>query len=217
MPISPNSLTTTAVLAPSGRASNSRIKVVLPAPRKPVTTVTGMRAPRGRRCRRPNGLASLPTKGSDTGLQLVHRTTKHTGVPVKDSEIHFHRVEPAGVAVDGIDDGAVVDEHVVDLAGAGRGVRHLRHEIGDFLRLVRVGDVEGAQPAIEEGAEHDLVRLPAMRLRQILPQVMRAEPAAAPREAFDRRHRAGRDRHRVLLGAVVDDPDELWPVDAVVA
>src|SRR6266404_8498361 len=60
----PNSLTTTAVLAPSGRASNSRINVVLPAPRNPVTTVTGMRAPRGRRCRRPNGLASLPAKGS---------------------------------------------------------------------------------------------------------------------------------------------------------
>ena len=121
------------------------------------------------------------------------------------------------MAVDGIDDLAVVDERVVDLAGAGRGVRHLRHKIGHLLRLVRVGDVEGAQPAVEEGAEHDLVRLPAIRLRQILPQIMRAEPAAAPREAFDRRHRAGRDRHRVLLGAVVDDPHQLRPVDPVIA
>src|SRR5438874_12906222 len=64
MPTSPNSLTTTAVLAPSGFASNSRISVVLPEPRTPVTTVTGMRAPRGRRCRRPNGLASVPANGS---------------------------------------------------------------------------------------------------------------------------------------------------------
>jgi len=43
----------------------------LAGPRNPVTTVTGMRAPRGRRCRRPNGLASLPANGSDIGIQLA--------------------------------------------------------------------------------------------------------------------------------------------------
>ena len=49
MPISPYSLTTTAVPAPSGLSSNARIRVVLPEPRKPVTATTGSRAPRARR------------------------------------------------------------------------------------------------------------------------------------------------------------------------
>ena len=53
MPTAPNSLTTTAVPAPSGVVRKRRSSVVLPAPRKPVTTVTGMRAPRSRFCRRP--------------------------------------------------------------------------------------------------------------------------------------------------------------------
>src|ERR1700686_3771576 len=59
------------------------------------------------------------------------------------SELHFEAIEAADMAVDGIDDSAVVDEHVVDLAGAGRRARHLRHEIGDLLRLVRVRQVVG--------------------------------------------------------------------------
>src|SRR5207244_3786903 len=194
--------------APSGRVSSSRISVVLPAPRKPVTTVTGMRAPRGRRCRRPNGLASLPAKGSDICRQLVQRKNAcnlslrpsrrarrallrmrsvvdgikkephpererseqskdaftliqftpvdlyyrvhrsgdraaETWVPafagttsLGTSEIHFQCIEAASMAVDGVDDGAVIDEDVVDLAGASRRIRHLRHEIGDFFRLI---------------------------------------------------------------------------------
>jgi hypothetical protein len=36
----------------------------LPEPRKPVTTVTGMRAPRTRRWRRPNGIASAVENSS---------------------------------------------------------------------------------------------------------------------------------------------------------
>ena len=54
MPVAPNSLTTTAVPAPSGVARKRLSSVVLPAPRKPVSTVTGMRAPRSRLSRRPN-------------------------------------------------------------------------------------------------------------------------------------------------------------------
>ena len=60
MPTSPNSLTTIAVLAPSGLASKARIKVVFPEPRKPVTATTGSRGPRARLWRRPNSGASLP-------------------------------------------------------------------------------------------------------------------------------------------------------------
>ena len=48
MPISPYSLTTTAVLAPSGLSSSARMSVVFPEPRKPVTAMTGSRGPRGR-------------------------------------------------------------------------------------------------------------------------------------------------------------------------
>ncbi len=55
MPSAPNSLTTTAVPAPSGVVRKLRISVVFPAPRKPVTIVTGIFAPRSRFCRRPNG------------------------------------------------------------------------------------------------------------------------------------------------------------------
>jgi hypothetical protein len=43
MPISPYSLTTTAVLAPSGLSSRARMRVVFPEPKKPVTAMTGSR------------------------------------------------------------------------------------------------------------------------------------------------------------------------------
>src|SRR5579862_315085 len=43
-PISPNSLMMTAVSASSGRRSSLFKRVVLPLPRKPVSTVTGMRS-----------------------------------------------------------------------------------------------------------------------------------------------------------------------------
>ncbi len=64
MPTLPNSLMTTAVPAPSGVARKRRTSVVLPAPRKPVTTVTGMRAPRARLSLRPNRPASREGKRS---------------------------------------------------------------------------------------------------------------------------------------------------------
>ena len=53
------------------------------------------------------------------------------------------------MAVDAEHDAAIVDEHVVDLAGAGRRVRDLRREIRDFLRLVRVRQVEGPRPPLK--------------------------------------------------------------------
>src|SRR5262245_23883445 len=43
MPSSPNSLTMIASLCPPALASRCRTKLVLPAPRKPVTIVAGMR------------------------------------------------------------------------------------------------------------------------------------------------------------------------------
>ena len=54
MPSEPNSLTISAVPLPSGVSRNRRTSVVFPAPRNPVTIVTGSRDPRSRFCRRPN-------------------------------------------------------------------------------------------------------------------------------------------------------------------
>src|SRR6202022_3398504 len=117
MPISPYSLTTTAVPAPSGFSSNARIKVVLPEPRKPVTPPPGSRGPRGRFRRRPKGSASVPAKGA----------------PGPTSEVHFKCVEPSDMTVDGINDGPLVDEHAVyldrprrrALGGGGGEIAHL--------------------------------------------------------------------------------------------
>src|SRR5215470_4161014 len=197
MPISPYSLTTTAVPAPSGLASSALIKVVLPEPRKPVTTVTGRRGPRGRLRRRPKGSASVPAKGA----------------PGPTSEVHFKRVEPSDMAVDGIDDGAFVDEHIVYLDRPGwRALGRGRDEIADLLRLVGVRRVVGAQPAIEEGPEHDAIGFPGVRLWQVFVEVVRAVAAAAALKGFERRQRASRDRHRVGLVPSIDDPHELGPV-----
>jgi hypothetical protein len=73
MPASPNSLTTTAVPAPSGVDRKCRTRVVFPAPRNPVTTVTGIRAPRSRLSRRPNGPAVEEGKSSSMGHQVAVR------------------------------------------------------------------------------------------------------------------------------------------------
>src|SRR6516164_6958919 len=172
MPISPYSLTTTAVLAPSGLSSSARIRVVLPEPRNPVTTTTGSRAPRARFCRRPKGDASLPPK--------------RVSGPV--SELHFERVEPTDMAVDRIDHLALVDEHVVDLdRPARRSRRRLGDEIPDLLRLIRVRGVVGAQPAVEIGPQDDAVGLPGVRLGQVLIEVVGAIASALAHKILQRR------------------------------
>ena len=74
MPTAPNSLTTTAVPRAFRRLRKRRTSVVLPAPRKPVTMVTGIRAPRARFCRRPNGPASREGKRCDAfGQKSISR------------------------------------------------------------------------------------------------------------------------------------------------
>ena len=123
MPISPYSLTTTAVLTPSGLPSSARINVVFPEPKKPVTAMTGSRGPRARRCRRPKSGASLPLK-SDSDLA---------------SEVHLEGIEASDVTVDGIDDLPLINKDVVYLNGpARRPLRSGRDEIADLGRLVRI-------------------------------------------------------------------------------
>ncbi len=110
------------------------------------------------------------------------------------SEIHLQRVKPAGVTVDGVNDLSLVDEHIVELHRAGGGAfRRRRHERADFLGLVGIGNIVGAQSAVEESADNDLVRLPGRRDRWIFMDIMRAEAAAAAGIGIDRRQRAGCD------------------------
>ncbi len=120
------------------------------------------------------------------------------------------------MAVDGVDDLALVDEYVVELDGPARCHRRgRRHEHADLLRLVWIGDVVGAQAAVEEGAEHDLVGLPGGRQRHVLVNVVGAE-AALRRERLVVGQGASRDRHQVVLVARVEHPDQFGPIRGVV-
>src|ERR1700719_310682 len=95
------------------------------------------------------------------------------------SEIHLEDVEPACEAVDGVDDRALIYEHVVELDRFAGGARRGRGDEGrDLPRLVGIGDVVGAQAAIEEGADNDLVGVPGGRRGRVLEDVVRAEPSA---------------------------------------
>src|SRR5207237_7707297 len=107
-------------------------------------------------------------------------------------EIHFQRVKPADDAIDRENDAAVIDEHVVDLALAVPGLWNVRHEIADFLRLVRVRHIERPETAAEERAEDDVLALPSALFGQVLPKIVRAVATAAAGESRERRHRAGR-------------------------
>src|SRR6516164_8131573 len=196
MPMLPNSLTTTAVPAPCAVARKRRTSVVFPAPRNPVTMVTGMRAPRARLSLRPNEPASREGKRSSNAppgtLPALAIMLRGLG-----SKIHFQNVEPADVAVDGVDDLALVDEYVVELNGTGRRHgRRRRDEHPHFLRLVRIGNVVGAQPPVEEGAEHDLIGLPCCRQRHVLVNVVRPKAAGGGIGSVVG-HWAGRDRNQV--------------------
>src|SRR6266508_3086030 len=260
MPTLPNSLMMTAVPSPAGLARKRRSSVVLPATRKPVTTVTGFFAQRARLSLRPKGPASREGKRSSmtlsatrprarcapsprfsnrtrvypssvtiTGRSRIYPTSAErvgvrgpcyrgasaphpTPLPVNTgrgsrptsrhaciergprSKIHLQDVEAADVAVDGVDDLALVDEHVVELDGAGRRHRRRRrHENADLLRLVGIGDVVGAQPPVEEGAEHDLIGLPGGRPRHVLVDIVRAEAALGGKRLVIGQ-RASRDR-----------------------
>src|SRR5215510_2908998 len=181
IPTAPYSLMMTAVARPSGVARKRRTSVVLPAPRKPVTIVTGMRAPRARFCRRPNGPRSREGNRSSAVMMRsgpvarierseIRVLEARQGGPAfrfaqcglrrkpGSSKIHLQDVEPAREAVDRVDDFALVDEHVVELDRVHLGhARGRWHEGGDLSRLVRIGKVVGAQAAVEERADDNLL------------------------------------------------------------
>ncbi len=73
IPSDPNSLTMSAVPLPSVVSRNRRTSVVFPAPRKPVTIVTGSREPRSRFCRRPN----LPAACEGNRSRMVSVILRH--------------------------------------------------------------------------------------------------------------------------------------------
>ena len=120
------------------------------------------------RCR--TGTPVVSSVSNRGPASAVHRCALHR---VRDtrtiSEIHLQDVEPAGEAIDRVDDLALVHEHVVELdRGIFRQRRPRRNEGRDLLRLVGVGDVVGAQAAVEERADYDLVGLPRCRPRRVL-------------------------------------------------
>src|SRR5689334_22067524 len=184
MPISPYSLTTTAVFAPSGLSSSARIRVVFPEPKKPVTAMTGSRGPRARRCRRPKSGASFPPNSASGPA----------------SEVHFEGIEASDMPIDGVDDLPVVDKDIIYLYGpAGRPLGGRGHEVGHFSRLIGIGRVICTQAAIEVGGQDNAVRFPRVRLGQVLIEVVRAIARALPHVVVERRQRAGRNRHRIGL------------------
>ena len=113
MPISPTSLITTAAPAMAGWRTSLDSKVVLPLPRKPVISVTGMRPARGSRV---NTVFCGGLRGSACvcGLQNEALTLTCRG-----SDVEFQHVQPAREAVHGVDDAPLIDKDVVELDGAG--------------------------------------------------------------------------------------------------
>src|SRR6185436_2315297 len=74
---------------------------------------------------------------SHTGLAVSFNSRRQALCPLQDVK--------TAAAVDEIDQAALVDEHVV--AGEPpRAFRRVRHEAGDFLRGVRLRDIDDAQP-----------------------------------------------------------------------
>src|SRR6266849_5956786 len=114
------------------------------------------------------------------------------------------------MAVDGEDDAAVVDEHVVDLRRWGR-----RDEVRDLARFVRISYVVGPDTGVEESAEHYVLRAPGAAPRRILVHVVGAAAPAPMQKGLDSGHRQRGDADRIALVARVEQPDELRPVGAV--
>src|SRR5260370_8038497 len=121
------------------------------------------------------------------------------------------------MAVDGEDDAAVVDEHIVDLrrsdrrAGWGR-----RDEVRDLAWFVRIPYVVGPDTGVEESTEHYVLRAPGAASRRILVHVVGAAAPAPMQEGLDAGYRQRGDADRIALVARVEQPDELRPVAAVV-
>src|SRR5262249_60382727 len=77
------------------------------------------------------------------------------------SETHRQDVEPACMAVDSVDDATFVHENIVELNRTRWCAFRRRGDKGrDLFRLIRIGNVVSAHTAVEESANHDLVRLP---------------------------------------------------------
>src|SRR6266576_3693696 len=108
--------------------------------------------------------------------------------PLPMSKRHLENVEAPDKTIDGVDDAPVVDIDIVQLNRAGTRQHGCTwHEVGNLLRLVRVADVVCAHAGVEKSADDNLVRAPRPGHRQILMQVVSAEPATAVHECIVRR------------------------------
>src|SRR6266508_5788949 len=113
------------------------------------------------------------------------------------SQAHYEEVVAAGMAVDGEDDAAVVDEHVVDLRRSGRRAGWgRRHEVRDLARFVRIPYVVGPDTGVEESAEHYVLRAPGAAPRRILVHVVGAAAPASMEKGLDPGYRQRGDADR---------------------
>ncbi len=118
----------------SGADLSEAIAGKVPSERPAFQPYRGKPAVRNERGDRGNvGIIRSPLRASILPDQILH------------SKIHLQNVEPAAEAVYRVDDLALVDEAVVELDRADRRHRRRRrHEGGDLLGLIRIGDVVGA-------------------------------------------------------------------------
>src|SRR5579884_2349633 len=123
------------------------------------------------------------------------------------SEVALEEVEAAGEAVDGVDDPFLVDEHVVDLGGAGRRAGgRWRHEVRHLPRMEGVANVVHAYPGVEERAHQVLLGTPGHLNRVVLVQVVGAEASTSVAEVLRRREGGGAQDGEVALHAAIDQP-----------
>src|SRR5215472_18293383 len=104
------------------------------------------------------------------------------------------------MAVDSVDDATFIDEHVVELNRTRWCAFRRRGDKGrDLFRHIRIGNVVSAHTAVEESADHDLVRLPGRWDRWVLVNIVRAEPPAAIGIGVDGWQRAGGNGDKILF------------------
>src|SRR5262249_6662184 len=132
------------------------------------------------------------------------------------SVVEFDDVE-AGVVVGAVEEAGGIDEHVGGLddpRAIGPVIHHARgrrrHQCADFVRPVRITDIEGPHARILVGGKDQLRADEAPG--PVLVKIVRTEVAALAHIVLFRRRGEGGNTDRICLCPVVEHPDELEPI-----